>query len=120
MRELTQQLLMLAKTDAKWTVQWEDISLEALIEEVTRHFQSGFQCTIQLQMMNNSVVRADKPKLKQLVYVFIENACKYSEGDVEVIVSEEQGTPIIIVKDHGIGIDRKSTRLNCSHVSMSY
>lgn len=104
MRELTQQLLMLAKTDAKWTVQWEDISLEALIEEVTRHFQSGFQCTIQLQMMNNSVVRADKPKLKQLVYVFIENACKYSEGDVEVIVSEEQGTPIIIVKDHGIGI----------------
>lgn len=104
MRELTQQLLMLAKTDTKWTVEWEKISLGALTEEVTRHFKSGFQCTIHLRTESNPIVTADEPKLKQLLYVFIENACKYSEDDVDVTVFEEQGHPMITVKDRGIGI----------------
>lgn len=104
MRELTQQLLMLAKTDTKWTIDWKDLALGNLAEEVTRHFTSGFECNIQLQLERNPVVAADEPKLKQLLYVFIENACKYSEGDVDVTVSEVNGQPIILVKDNGIGI----------------
>lgn len=104
MRELTEQLLTLARTDAKWTVEWTAIELGRLAEEVTKHFQSGFQCSIQLEIDQQVRVRADEPKLKQLLYVFIENACKYSEGDVQVTVTTEENRPVIIVQDNGIGI----------------
>lgn len=105
MRELTEQLLLLTKNDATWKMKMQSVSVVKLLHEVTRHFHSAFHCDIELNIQTNIEVFADQQKLKQLLYIFIENACKYSEESVQIEVGKsdnKQGWIAII--DHGIGI----------------
>src|SRR5699024_1751972 len=80
MRELTEQLLLLTKNDATWKMKLQSVSVEKLLHEITRHFYSAFHCDIELNIQANIDVFADQQKLKQLLYIFIENACKYRRG----------------------------------------
>lgn len=105
MRGLTQQLLLLSKNDAKWKIQLEPIQVVKLLHEVTRYFYSAFHCKIELAIQENIEVFADSQKLKQLLYIFVENACKYSEGTVKIevgILNDEKGW--LTISDDGIGI----------------
>src|SRR5699024_247607 len=53
----------------------------------------------------NIDVFADQQKLKQLLYIFIENACKYSEEAVQIEVGKyDNNQGWIAIIDHGIGI----------------
>lgn len=105
MRELTQQLLLLTKNDASWKMQMQNVQVVKVLHEVTRYFHSAFHCDIELNIQNNIDVFVDLQKLKQLLYIFIENACKYGEGSVQVEVGKldnEKGW--IAISDDGIGI----------------
>lgn len=105
MRELTQQLLLLTKNDAIWKMKMESINMVKLLHEVIRYFHSALDCEIELIVQDNITGFADQQKLKQLLYIFIENACKYSEGEVKVEagrLNDEKGW--IAISDDGIGI----------------
>jgi len=105
MRELTQQLLLLTKNDAIWKMKMESISMMGMLNEVIRYFHSAFQCEIELLIRENIDVFVDQQKFKQLLYIFIENACKYSEGTVQIEVgqyNDEKGW--LTISDDGIGI----------------
>jgi len=55
--------------------------------------------------MRQFIVFADRKRLKQLIYVFVENAYKYSEGNISIAIGktdEEHG--LIEVIDDGVGI----------------
>src|SRR5690625_2982443 len=105
MRELTQQLLLLTKNDAIWKMKMESISMMGMLNEVIRYFHSAFQCEIELLIRENIDVFVDQQKFTQLLYIFIENACKYSEGTVQIEVgqyNDEKGW--LTISDDGIGI----------------
>lgn len=51
-----------------------------------------------------AMVRTDPQKLKQLLYILLDNAHKYSEAPIQVIVRTEQGKALIEIIDRGIGI----------------
>ncbi len=105
MRELTQQLLLLTKSDAHWKMKMESISIMELLNEIIRYFHSAFQCDIELLIQKNLHIFVDRQKFKQLLYIFIENACKYSEGKVRLEVgsmNDEKGW--LTISDDGIGI----------------
>jgi len=109
MRKLTEQLLYLATNDAKWKLHFESVEVLPLVKEIIQHFYSAFDCQIALHLNETITVFADRQRLKQLIYIFVENAYKYSAGDITIAIDrldEENG--VIQVIDNGIGIPAKS------------
>src|SRR5690625_4267480 len=105
MRELTEQLLLLSKNEAIWKMQMESVDIVKMLHDVIRYFHSAFDCEIELIIREHSLGFADQQKLKQLLYIFIENACKYGKGNVQIEtgqLNDEKGW--IAITDDGIGI----------------
>ncbi|MCJ8008175.1 sensor histidine kinase [Lederbergia wuyishanensis] len=104
MIEMTQELLMLARHDEKWKVEIETISLSELIEASVISFREGFKREINLIREQQVTVKTDPNKLKQLFYILMENAHKYSSESIKVIVRTDQRNAVIEIIDRGIGI----------------
>lgn len=108
MKDLTQQLLLLAKHDEMWTVTVESIDLGQMIEEWIRAFQKAYQRDISLQRESDIIVETDVQKCKQLFYIVMDNARKYSEGSIGISVTKAGTKAVVEVSDSGIGIPADS------------
>ncbi len=106
MKDLTDQLLMLAKHDEQWNVSIVDIQLTDMVEELVRSFQKAYHRKINLQIEAEVVVLADRQKFRQLFYILIDNARKYSEAAIEVRIRKTQNQAIVEINDSGIGIPK--------------
>ncbi|MBD8070520.1 HAMP domain-containing histidine kinase [Bacillus sp. PS06] len=105
MKEMTNQMLQLAGSDAKWKLEIEDIDMVPLCSEVIRTCSDVFQRNITLINNKDSIIYpVDKHKMKQLLFILLDNAIKYSSDDIEVILLEDQDRLFIKVKDLGMGI----------------
>ncbi|MCC3355846.1 sensor histidine kinase [Bacillus sp. REN16] len=104
MRELTQQLLLLAKHDEQWKLYIEPVSLLQLVDESVVSFREAYKREISIIAEEEIIVRTDKQKLKQLFYILMENALKYSEKPVIVVLGQERKRPSIKIIDQGVGI----------------
>lgn len=104
MRELTQQLLLLAKHDEQWKLHIETLSLFQLVDESVNSFRKGYKREISIIVEEESTVNTDKQKLKQIFYILMENALKYSEKPVIVVLGRERKRPSIKIIDQGVGI----------------
>lgn len=110
MKELIQQLLLLAKHDEQWNIHLTYCSLTKVVEESIRSFQAAFKRTVNLSILDEQTVETDPQKLKQLLYILIDNARKYSDDAIDVhIMASDQG-PIIEIIDKGIGIPKNEQR----------
>ena len=56
------------------------------------------------------IVHGNKEMLEELLYNLSDNAIRYNRlgGKVQVIIGKENGFPVLIVKDTGIGIPKES------------
>src|SRR5699024_7458087 len=73
--------------------------------EIIQHFHSAFNTKVALHVDEAITVFADRKRLKQLIYVFVENAYKYSEGNISIAIGktdEKHGLNEVI--DDGVGI----------------
>ncbi|MEK5441256.1 MULTISPECIES: sensor histidine kinase [unclassified Fredinandcohnia] len=104
MRELTQQLLLMAKHDEQWKLQMENIPLLQLVDESVTSFREGYKRDISIIVEEESIVKTDKQKLKQVFYILMDNALKYSEKPVIVVIGKERNQSSIKIIDQGIGI----------------
>ncbi|MFT4412842.1 sensor histidine kinase [Fredinandcohnia humi] len=107
MRELTQQLLLLAKHDEQWKINKQTVNVPQLVEESIRSFQEGYQRDIALVVENQMLLTTDRQKLKQIFYILMDNALKYSQAPVTVVVDTERKKGVIKIIDQGIGIPEK-------------
>jgi len=104
MKELTEQLLFLARHNAQWKIEPKRISINKIVEESRRSFETGFNREVKLIQDENLTVKTDEQKLKQLVYILMDNARKYSEDDIIVRVYRKDNKAVIEIVDKGIGI----------------
>lgn len=104
MRELTEQLLNLARNDQQWSLNKEDISLADLVKDSVRSFTNAFNREIELTIDHNPVIHTDGQKLKQLLYIFLDNARKYSEDKIMVSIKLVDESAVVAITDKGIGI----------------
>ena len=107
MREMTEQLLLLARPNEMWTIMTEPLNLTEFVQQSVTTFQKAFNREIFLTVEKDLTVKTDKQKLNQLLYIFLDNARKYSEEAITVTIDTLNDTSRIIISDHGIGIPKE-------------
>lgn len=104
MKELTEQLLLLAGRDEQWKVELKEVRIDQIVRELVRSFQHAYHRKINLQIEDEELVMVDSQKFKQLFYILMDNAQKYSEEAIDVVLRKEQQKLSVEICDRGIGI----------------
>lgn len=110
MSRLVNDLLALARADAGHQIEHTQVQLMPLIEEVIRkanflphqvEWRHG-----DLQLLENVTVKGSEDYLQQLLFIFIENAFKYTQqGHVQLDILRLGKQVGIRISDTGIGMD---------------
>lgn len=107
MREMTEQLLLLAGSNERWAIEIEPLDLTELVEQSIQAFQKGYNREINLTVEVRETIHTDKQKLRQLLYIFLDNARKYSNDTISITIGKKEGAPMIQISDRGIGIPQE-------------
>lgn len=108
MKEMTEQLLLLAKHKEQWTIEFEELDLVRLAEESASVFRSAYNREVGVSAELRPVMaRTDPNKLKQLLFIFLDNARKYSDDGITLTVERNGGRGSIRIADRGIGIPKE-------------
>ena len=108
---LIEQLLTLARADAYTEhLTLEELDLRAVVDEIepgsrTLAEARGVRWTIEIPAQP-IVLLGDRPHLRRLLLILIENACRYTEsgGSVRLRMRVQEAEAVIDVTDTGIGI----------------
>ncbi|MDF1509765.1 HAMP domain-containing sensor histidine kinase [Robertmurraya sp. DFI.2.37] len=104
MKSLTEQLLNLARNDKPLRIELEEIALADVVAEMVRTIEKSYQRKIELEVEGEVTVQTDLQKFKQLFYIFLDNARKYSEDTIKVRIKTLQREGVVEIIDYGIGI----------------
>ncbi|CAM3119338.1 HAMP domain-containing sensor histidine kinase [Paenibacillus sediminis] len=111
MSRLVNDMLSLARADAGHTFEKEPIALKPLVEEVARRSQflphTADWVVGDLDVLNGIYVNGNKDYLQQMLFIFVENAFKYTpEGHVNLDVILYENQVGIRIADSGIGMNK--------------
>lgn len=106
MREMTEQLLLLARHDEQHKLYIKSIDLKSFLRQIIRTYGEAYKRTIDLEADIEGItfVQTDENKLKQLLFIFFDNARKYSDDVITVSAGIKEYEAYIRIKDRGIGI----------------
>ncbi|HZG85529.1 HAMP domain-containing sensor histidine kinase [Paenibacillus sp.] len=108
MQEMTKQMLMLANHDAEWNLDIKKVDFISLSKETSKLIKNAYGQEISVNTIHDKVIAsADKQKMKQLLFILLDNAIKYSTSPIELNVGYEKGNVFFTVKDYGIGIPQE-------------
>ena len=104
---LCADLLALARADAGTTLRREDVELDRVLMDVVgdaRHLLRGQH--LEIDGVEPSVIRGDQDRIKQLLFILLDNAVTYTPapGRISVSLRRGQGVAVFTVHDSGIGI----------------
>lgn len=112
MARLVDDLLLLAGSDAgTWRMRMEPVDADALVIGAHEQFAPlvkarGLRLALDLPEETLPPLWGDAGRLRQLLLVFISNACAYapSGSDVTLRARAEKGRVLLSVEDHGPGV----------------
>ncbi|MDF9759738.1 signal transduction histidine kinase [Peribacillus simplex] len=106
MREMTEQLLLLAKHQEKWNIEKENVNLTDIVTELAKVYKNAYQRTVEIYSRDEIEALTDVQKLKQLLFIFLDNARKYSDGHISVYIGKSSNEAYIRIEDSGDGIPK--------------
>ncbi|MDV3240982.1 MULTISPECIES: sensor histidine kinase [Methylocaldum] len=116
--KLVNDLLFLARAEtANLQFEWETLDLVELVvnaAEDIRVLAQEKSIEVTLNVTDTPVwVRGDKQRLRQIIFVLGDNACRYSHAGGRIIIDlEGDGTEALLrVIDHGIGIPAQDLKM---------
>lgn len=105
MKDLTEHMLQLATDDSQWTLKKEEVDLLTICDQARQHIQVSYSRDITMIEEGHSFkIWADENKIKQVVYILLDNARKYSQDSIVLMLTETMNTCSFSVTDKGIGI----------------
>ncbi|MFJ7737321.1 ATP-binding protein [Lysinibacillus sp. NPDC097287] len=104
MHEMVLQLLELAKNKEQLDIQWEQIELASLLENTATQMQQAYHRPFIVDEAVPSHIYSDEKMLKQLLFILLDNARKYSEGEIRIHASENNQHVFVTIQDCGDGI----------------
>jgi two-component system OmpR family sensor kinase len=116
MSQLVSDMLSLARADTGQTFEKSPVPLEPLVQEVTRRANflphKAEWIVGNLSTLNGVYVLGNKDYLQQMLFIFIENAFKYTpEGQVSVDAFRYQDQIGLRIADTGIGMNKEDVPL---------
>ena len=100
---LVNDLLILARADAERSLLQEPVPLRPLVEEACRQARLLDQRQI-VEEIQDVTALGDRDAIKQVLLILLDNALKYSQGEI-LVTAEAAGEHVVIsVCDHGSGI----------------
>lgn len=110
---LVDDLLFLARSQAGAPrLKLGAVALEAMVRRVVAETEAraagaGVALDLIVDQVDPLIVEGDAGRLRQVVMILLDNACRYSEpgGRVAVSLLRGPGVAVLRVVDHGIGID---------------
>ena len=114
---LVDDLLLLARSDsisARNDV--KTLNLDKLLRQAYENAQAlaeRHKLSVSLGISDHDLyIRGDPQRFAQLLMIFIDNACRYSQPDQEIAISLEQdgSDAVITLSDNGIGIDAEDLK----------
>jgi signal transduction histidine kinase len=108
MKEMTEQLLLLAKQPEQWNVQKQKVNLDDLLYHTVHSFKSAYTIDIRIkkEIQSPLFIETDEKKLKQLMFIILDNSRKYSEQTITVVSGINKEKAFIKIIDQGIGIPK--------------
>ncbi|WP_405107302.1 HAMP domain-containing sensor histidine kinase [Paenibacillus sp. FSL K6-1217] len=104
MKEMTEQLLLLAKHPEQWDLELKVINLEELARSSAKAFHNAYGREVVVQVKGPAEGYSDEAKLRQLLFIFLDNARKYSDEEITIRVEASGQERMIVITDRGIGI----------------
>lgn len=106
---LVEQILSMSMEQRKnFRLHYEDIELRPMFETLIRYqeLKADKPVSIQLQMNENIIVRADRTHLSNMISNLLNNSVKYSDEKADICIRclQNQEAILISVSDKGIGI----------------
>ncbi|WP_054027351.1 sensor histidine kinase [Bacillus sp. FJAT-28004] len=110
MKGMTEQLLLLAIPHRQWKLAMETMDLLPFAEQAVSSFRRAYNREVVVQDFAGApvTIMTDADKLKQLLFILLDNARKYSSGTIFVQIDvDTNGAGCIRVVDSGIGISQE-------------
>ena len=107
MKGLTQQMLSLVTGEQDRTVELEKLELSHIAKETAKKLQQTYEREIHVEADEKYVILGDEARIKQLLFILLENGLKYSNDSLTVTFSHTNECVQMEVSDQGIGIPEK-------------
>lgn len=108
MKSMIEQLLQLAKNDEQATFQFDEADLYEQIEKTVKPMRQAYARQFEFEGMKNAIVLTDSERFRQLLYIFLDNARKYSEDIIKITLQDEADSYLIAITDYGNGIPKEA------------
>lgn len=106
MRQLIEQLLHIARR-SQAQMDWQKTDLQPVLRQVMTAMNASYDREFRLQAQQSLIVETDVQQLKQLLYILLDNARKYSEDSIDMEAGKD-GSVYIKIRDYGVGIPKDS------------
>ncbi|MEW9050208.1 MAG: HAMP domain-containing sensor histidine kinase [Neobacillus sp.] len=106
MQELTEQLLLLAQNHEQWNIEISKLNLTDWLIQIVTTFETAYNRRVELvqDLTKPMFIRTDEKKLRQLLFIFLDNARKYSQSSITISTGLTNDSTFIKIMDNGIGI----------------
>ncbi|MEB7455027.1 sensor histidine kinase [Lysinibacillus sphaericus] len=107
MHEMVLQLLELAKNNEHIEIHIEQLELAPFLNKVAAQMQQAYHRAFKVDAKAPQFIYSDEKILKQLLFILLDNARKYSEGDVYISTAETTSHVRMTIQDFGVGIPKE-------------
>lgn len=102
MKSMMAQMLQLARANEGIQMKWEPVAITPVITQIATSIKQAYGRDIHIHGNDFSII-SDRDKLTQLLFILLDNARKYSDGPIDVTITNGDHVKIA-VQDYGIGI----------------
>ncbi|QQK77658.1 HAMP domain-containing histidine kinase [Salicibibacter cibarius] len=105
MKHLAEQLLLLVRDGEHLQLDPEHFQLDTVVGKAARAMETASQREVYFSAETDTLfVHADLEKIKQVLYIILDNALKYSDKNIDVSVWQENRMAYVSITDYGAGI----------------
>ncbi|WP_060207522.1 sensor histidine kinase [Sporosarcina koreensis] len=108
MKEMITQMLDLAKSSGSQAFEFAQVDLTQLLSGAVKPLRQAYGREIIMEEDGPAIVETDGKFVKQLLFILLDNALKYSEREVFASIQDQQDVVEITVKDYGKGIPQSA------------